>query len=388
MNTSQSENVEMTLTENISNIAKQVDTRQFAKILYPLEEIIFIVIFGNIVCGENVYDFLTHASYNLAFLREYYPYENGIPSKNTVYRALQLIKPEYMEFLLQCMKRDLNPYHIAFDGQCQKGSKRCTGLSVGRYIVSALDISNGISFMQAMVDEKSNEIPIVASLLKQIDLNNKIITVDSLNTQVKNTKTIIEGHGNYLFPLKLNHGLLYEAIEYFFVTQNASHHIKNRKDPNEYCKIMEIRSSKLETKECFVADIDELTDIKEQIKKDGWVGVKQIVMIVHHSSDPLKSDEIRFFIASVKQSAEEHVNLVREHWKIETMHQYLDVVFKEDACMVSNTNAVQNLNIIRKTVLSLMLKYKNKYDMNCSIKRLRSMFTYDKEMRKQLIDLY
>lgn len=57
------------------------------------------------------------------------------------------------------------------------------------------------------------------------------------------------------------------------------------------------------------------------------------------------------------------------------MHQYLDVTFKEDACMVSNRTAVQNLNIIRKTVLSLMLKYKTKFNISSSMETLRTKFT-------------
>jgi predicted transposase YbfD/YdcC len=79
--------------------------------------------------------------------------------------------------------------------------------------------------------------------------------------------------------------------------------------------------------------------------------------------------ENRYFILSLDVSVEEFAKCVRGHWKIESMHWLLDVVFREDATHVLHKNAAQNLNILRKLALAVLkamkfekprLSYRNK----------------------------
>lgn len=68
------------------------------------------------------------------------------------------------------------------------------------------------------------------------------------------------------------------------------------------------------------------------------------------------------------------------------MHWYLDVTFREDDCTVSNTNAVENLNIFRKTALALIKKYKK--EKKRSIKNYRYQLSQNKDLLKELLDNY
>ena len=43
-----------------------------------------------------------------------------------------------------------------------------------------------------------------------------------------------------------------------------------------------------------------------------------------------------------------------QHWSVEIMHWHLDVTFKEDANKTFDKDAAQNMNIIRKWVLSIL----------------------------------
>ena len=63
--------------------------------------------------------------------------------------------------------------------------------------------------------------------------------------------------------------------------------------------------------------------------------------------------ETCYYITSLDVSAEELLRIVREHWKVESMHWILDVVFSEDDCMVLSENGHKTLNILRKLAILL-----------------------------------
>jgi predicted transposase YbfD/YdcC len=50
------------------------------------------------------------------------------------------------------------------------------------------------------------------------------------------------------------------------------------------------------------------------------------------------SDETCYYITSRDATAEELLKITREHWKIESMHWLLDVVFSEDDCEILSEN--------------------------------------------------
>ncbi len=63
----------------------------------------------------------------------------------------------------------------------------------------------------------------------------------------------------------------------------------------------------------------------------------------------------RFYISSLRKSAEEYCALIRGHWSIENqLHWCLDVIFGEDASCARKDNSPLNLNVLRKTALSLL----------------------------------
>ena len=51
---------------------------------------------------------------------------------------------------------------------------------------------------------------------------------------------------------------------------------------------------------------------------------------------------------------------VRKHWSIENqLHRCLDVVFREDAARAREDNSPLNMNVLRKTALSLLNQAKH-----------------------------
>lgn len=62
--------------------------------LYPLEEILFVVLCGSICGAESWRDFVSFGEEKLDFLREYFPFRSGIPCKNTFARVCGVLDPE------------------------------------------------------------------------------------------------------------------------------------------------------------------------------------------------------------------------------------------------------------------------------------------------------
>ena len=62
--------------------------------LYPLSEILFVVLTGSVCGAESWRDFVLFGEERLEFLQEYYRFENGIPSKNTFSRVFAALDTE------------------------------------------------------------------------------------------------------------------------------------------------------------------------------------------------------------------------------------------------------------------------------------------------------
>lgn len=62
--------------------------------LYPLTEILFVVLCGTICGAESWRDYVLFGKEKLDFLRQHFPFENWIPSKNTFSRVFYTLEPE------------------------------------------------------------------------------------------------------------------------------------------------------------------------------------------------------------------------------------------------------------------------------------------------------
>src|SRR5436305_779504 len=91
--------------------------------LYPLSELLFVVLSASVCGAESWRDFVLFGKEKLCFLRQYYPFQNGIPSKNTFARVLAALDTEafklcFIEWVksLQAILKDV----IAIDGKTLK----------------------------------------------------------------------------------------------------------------------------------------------------------------------------------------------------------------------------------------------------------------------------
>ena len=84
------------------------------------------------------------------------------------------------------------------------------------HMVSAWASHNRLVLGQRTVEEKSNEITAIPELLKILELEGALVSIDAMGCQTAIAETIIEGQGDYVLALKGNQGDLYNDVVQLF----------------------------------------------------------------------------------------------------------------------------------------------------------------------------
>ena len=335
--------------------------------LYPLTEILFVVLCGTICGAESWRDFVLFGKEKLIFLREHYPFANGVRSKNTFARVFAALDAEsfkscFIEWV-SSLQNTLNDI-IAIDGKTLCGSIDKQSNLLPIHMVSAFATNARLILAQQKVDEKSNEISAIPKLLDLLDLKNQIITIDAMGTQKTIARQIIDKGGDYVLALKGNQGTLNDDVRLFLeaeVAKSSSVAIDDCYDEADK------GHGRIEMRKCVVSS---QLDWLEQ--KMDWSGMKTIAMIEETRQIGNKiSMERRFFISSLPANAKQISAAVRAHWLVENaLHWTLDVVFNEDISRIRKDNAGENMAIIRHLTLNMLNNAKKSFK-NISLKALR-----------------
>src|SRR5580698_7435436 len=203
----------------LDHFAALSDPRQHAKVLYPLPEILLLVLASTIAGADDFVETALWGNEHLAFLRRFHPYEPGIPSHDTLSDVFAALDPELFKscFLAWVSDpRDGDPEIIAIDG---KTSRRSHDKRKGRnplHLVSAWAARQQIVLGQQATEEKSNEINAIPLLLKHLDLKGALVTMDAMGTQTDIARAIRDGGGDYCMSLKKNWPAVYADVEQLF----------------------------------------------------------------------------------------------------------------------------------------------------------------------------
>ena len=70
------------------------DTRSHINQIYPVMEVAFLVITA-MICGQNKWtDIKDFGEGNIEWLREYFPYDNGLPTRHNIAAIMRSVVPE------------------------------------------------------------------------------------------------------------------------------------------------------------------------------------------------------------------------------------------------------------------------------------------------------
>ena len=301
------------------------DPRHQSYVKYPLADILIIIMCAVLSGLDTLGDLATYAKNRGEFVGK----ELGIkkvPCKATFGRILSMIDGKQIgEAIIHVLQNRLGTTGevVAMDGKAICSTAKPGNPHSALQILSAYVTSSGIILGQESIHEKANEIPVFQEMLIYLDIEGKTVTADAMHCQRETCRRVIQGKGDYLFGLKENQPSLLEDVRLFFEDQS-------NKNEWEICQTAEKNAERIEKRICR-----KIKDIS-WLKEHKWPGlqfifsIERIVEVHGHCSR-----ETSYYISSRDACAKQLMELVREHWKIESMHWILDVTFSEDACPFS-----------------------------------------------------
>jgi predicted transposase YbfD/YdcC len=169
------------------------DPRIERKKLHPMPEILLLTLCA-VICGaESWNDIEEFGKAKLDFLRQYLPYQNGIPSDDTLRRFFRAIDGSqfqrlFVQWIRAWLSPDMENKVVAIDGKTLRGSHDSGLLPI--HLVSAFASEAGIVLGQLKTQEKSNEITAIPELLDWLDVRGATVTIDAMGVRKRLLKKL------------------------------------------------------------------------------------------------------------------------------------------------------------------------------------------------------
>jgi predicted transposase YbfD/YdcC len=302
---------------------------------------------------------------------------NGVPSHDTFNRFFAVLDPRAFQDCFNgwiCSVCDaLGVCHVPVDGKAARGSRGPDGTCL--HLVSAWAAEGRLTLAQVAVADKSNEITAIPELLKILDLQGALVSIDAIGCQKEVAEGVLAAGGGYLLAVKDNQPTLHADIKAAF-------------EAAEGCGFEGARYDTFATKETGHGRHEErlytvLYDPGGLSTKREWRGLTSIVRVVRRRRQgDEESQEEAYYISSSEAAAEVLSRGIRLHWGIENgCHWVLDVVFREDHSRTRHGHAAENLAWLRKMVLSLLGQHRGK----ASYRTMQFELAIDDDLRLQLL---
>jgi len=328
------------------------DPRQQAKVLYPLPEILLLLLCATLAGADDVVEIALWGDEHLAFLRRFLPCKHGVPSHDTLGEVIAALDPELFKACFRAWVEDLRetePDLVAIDG---KTSRRTHARCEGRgplHLVSAWAARQRLVLGQEAVSGKSNEITAIPLLLERLALEGALVTIDAIGTQTGIAATILRRGGDYLLALKENRPATFQDVEAFFADPPPGTLDTFETTDGGHGRI-EVR------RHAVCRDVAWLLSDRRYPGEVAFPGLAMIGMVESTTERGGKVERARrYYLSSAKLDAASFARAVRAHWGIENrLHWILDVVFRDDLARLRTGHGPANMAVVRHMATNLL----------------------------------
>jgi predicted transposase YbfD/YdcC len=324
-----------------------IDTRQSAKVTYPLQDVLFITLCGVIAGAEGWSEIHDYATGHQEWFKDKGFLKEGVPVDDTIARIISRIDPEqFRECFIHWMKavqKSTNGNVIAIDGKTLRGSydRNCRQSTI--HMVNAFSCANKLVLGQVKTATKSNEIKAIPELIELLDIEGAIVSIDAMGCQTEIAEKIIANDGDYLLALKGNQSSLHKSVVSAFSDIKSS--------PLDGL-IFEKNRGRLEARAYYVKDAMEALP-----GMDNWPKLTTLGMCLSYRQEKGKEPQLnyRYYISSAQLSEQGLAESVRAHWGVENaLHWVLDVSMSEDKCQIYQNHGAENWAMLRQMSLNML----------------------------------
>jgi predicted transposase YbfD/YdcC len=349
------------LDEIIRHFEELEDPRSTVNLQHPLVSVVVIALMAILAGANGPTAIAKWASCKQELLLKVLHLPNGIPRKDVFRRVLAAVKPGAFQACFANWLQSLRATAAAATGverpvlsvdgkTARRSHDRNKGLGA-LHCVSVWASDFGLSLGQVACAEKSNEITAIPELLRLVDLQGAIITIDAMGTQKAIAEQIIEGGADYVLALKGNQETLHQAViasideqsQSDFAGVKARHH-----------QTTETGHGREETRRYIQMPVPE-----ELPGLELWKGLQSIGRVESRCvRNGKETVEVRYFISSLRVSVKRFAHAVRSHWSIENAcHWSLDVTYREDESRIREKHLRENFAWLSRFTLSLLKQH-------------------------------
>jgi len=341
------------------HFTKVKDKRKKRGLRYKLPTLLLLIVLAKI-CGEDkpygIADWVQcRKEMLLDVLQLKYP---RMPDHSTYERILASHEPEIdktvSDFLGKLPAVEQSQI-ITLDGKTARGTITADD-RFGVHLLAAYLPEAGIVLKQLPVEkEKENEIVVAPQLLKSLNLEEKVVVGDAMQTQRALSSQIVDGGGGYVWIAKDNQPKTREAIELLFAPQ--------RPVRGHGCPAMDFVTAQTTQKEHGRLEERMITVSSMLNDYIDWPFVQQVFKLERrftYGSSGKVHHEIQYGLTSLnaqQATPEKLLELIRFEWGIENgLHYRRDVTFLEDKTRITCKARARAMACINNLIIALFCK--------------------------------
>jgi len=342
----------ISLVEHFSSLK---DPRFIKKSDHKLIDIMVISICATL-CGANTWvEMELFGKAKQDWFETFLDLPNGIPSHDTFGRIFSLLSHKNFQ---ECFLSWINSISgeikgvVAIDGKTLRRSHDHSSGKAAIHMVSAWSSENNIVLGQIKTEEKSNEITAIPQLLKALDVNGCIVTIDAMGCQTAITSQVIDQGGDYVVALKGNQEKLATEVEQLFTQADETEYEGYEWD---YYETRNKSHGREEIRRYWTINCQNLLENAAKWTQLNTIGMVESTRITKQKT----TIEHRYYIASIENNATLFGKSARDHWGVENgLHWCLDIGFREDECRTRKGQAAENHALLRHIALNALKREK------------------------------